>query len=62
LELYNQMNARLFGGHRRQGASVIHHIIATDTVDEVIWEALRTKAVTQDGLKKAINAYRRSKA
>jgi hypothetical protein len=58
LELYNQMNARLFGGHRRQGASVVHHILARDTVDEVIWAALDTKSMSQAGLKLAVRKYR----
>ena len=58
LELYNQMNGRLIGGHRRQGASVIHHIIARDTVDEMIFAALQTKHATQESLKLAIKTYR----
>ena len=58
LELYNQMNGRLFGGHRRRGASIIHHILARDTVDEVIFDALKNKATTQQALKVAVNRYR----
>ena len=58
LELYNQLNARLFGGHRRQGASVVHHILARNTVDEVIWSALDSKRTTQAGLKLSIKQYR----
>lgn len=58
LDIYNQMNARIIGGHRRRGASVIHHILARDTVDEVIWAALDSKRLTQAGLKRAIKAYR----
>ena len=61
LELYNQMNARLFGGHRRQGASVVHHILARDTVDEVIWAALQSKSTTQAALLAAVNRYRERK-
>lgn len=61
LELYNQMNARLFGGHRRQGASVIHHILARGTVDEVLLSVLQSKATTQASLKAAIHRYRESK-
>lgn len=58
LELYHQMNDRLFGGHRRQGASTVHHILAKDTVDETIYQALQDKDTSQTGLKKAIRAYR----
>ena len=58
LELYHQMNARLIGGHRRRGASFVHHIIARDTVDELIYETLQTKHVTQESLKTAIRNYR----
>lgn len=58
LEQYLQMNARLFGGHRRQGASVVHHILARDTVDEVVWAALATKSTTQTALKLAVKRYR----
>jgi SNF2 family DNA or RNA helicase len=61
LELYNQMNARLFGGHRRQGSSVIHHILARNTVDEVILSALQGKSTTQAALKAAITKYRETR-
>jgi SNF2 family DNA or RNA helicase len=61
LELYNQMAGRLFGGHRRQGASVMHHIVARGTVDEVILSALQAKSTTQDSLKLAISSYRARK-
>jgi SNF2 family DNA or RNA helicase len=57
LELYNQLNGRLFGGHRRQGASVVHHILARDTVDEVVYETLQSKSGTQAGLRAAIKQY-----
>jgi muconolactone delta-isomerase len=61
LELYNQMNARLIGGHRRTGSNTIHHILARDTVDEVIWSALQSKSTTQAHLRKAVEAYRARK-
>lgn len=57
LELYLQLNARLFGGHRRQGASVVHHILARDTVDEIVWAALENKNTTQAELKHAVKTY-----
>jgi len=58
LELYAQMNARLIGGHRRQGASTIHHILARDTVDELVRDTLTGKTATQETLKRAIHNYR----
>lgn len=58
LELYNQMNGRMFGGHRRQGSSAIYHILAKDTVDEAIWAAIQQKRTDQDGLKQAVSSYR----
>jgi hypothetical protein len=57
LELYNQMNARIIGGHRRQGAAIIHHILARDTMDEVVWAALQSKHTTQAALRRAIGDY-----
>ena len=53
LEAYEQANARLY----RQGQSVpviIHHIIAKDTVDEAIMNALRNKKKGQDALMEAV--------
>lgn len=58
LELYKQMNARMFGGHRRQGESTVHHILAEGTMDEVVFDVLHHKEVTQETLKRAVNAYR----
>jgi hypothetical protein len=46
-EFYEQLNARIVGGHRRTGRSVvIHHIVCDDTIDEDAREllALRDKA------------------
>jgi hypothetical protein len=40
---------------------VVHHILARDTVDEVIWAALATKSTTQAALKQAIKKYRLEK-
>lgn len=57
LELYHQMNDRLFGGHRRKGASVIHCILARDTMDEVVYERLKGKDETQTGLRNAVKRY-----
>ena len=49
LELYLQMNARLY----RQGQTkpvVIHHIVAKGTIDEDIMKVLSSKNATQEGL------------
>lgn len=54
LELYQQANARL----HRQGQNetvIIHHIIAKDSIDERVIEALKSKDVSQSAL---INAVR----
>ena len=61
LELYNQFNARLTGGHRRRGRVMLHHILAKDTMDEVIYGALVNKATTQVELKQAVRDYRDKK-
>lgn len=53
LELYDQMNARL----HRQGQSrptIIHRIVAGDTVDETVIRALAGKAITQNALLDAL--------
>lgn len=51
LELYQQLNARLAGGHRRIGKSiVIHHIVTEGTIDEDVIGAISSKDATQDDL------------
>ncbi|WP_340083788.1 DEAD/DEAH box helicase [Siminovitchia sp. FSL H7-0308] len=55
LELYQQTNARLY----RQGQTdtvVIHHLIAKDTMDERVMEALNKKNNTQSALIDAVKA------
>lgn len=55
LELYQQANARL----HRQGqkrAVIVHHLIATDTVDEDVMRALAGKAAGQNALLSAVKA------
>ncbi|RXI64446.1 SNF2-related protein [Clostridium tetani] len=55
LELYQQANARLY----RQGQKhtvVIHHIIAKDTVDEKVIQALENKDTSQTALINAVKA------
>lgn len=53
LEHYQQANARLY----RQGQSeavIIHHLIAKDTVDELVYQAIERKELTQEGLLEAL--------
>lgn len=51
LEYYQQLNARLTGGHRRAGKNVIvHHLLTEDTVDEKQLALLKRKDATQDDL------------
>lgn len=60
LELYEQAVARL----DRQGQTqpvMIHRLIVRSTVDEVIRAAIETKAYTQNGLRQALESYRKTK-
>lgn len=55
LELYQQTNARLY----RQGQKetvIIHHLIAKDTMDERVMDALNKKNFTQSALIDAVKA------
>jgi SNF2 family DNA or RNA helicase len=59
LELYQQANARLY----RQGQKhtvVINHIIAKNTVDELVMKALERKDMNQEALLNAIKVKYRS--
>lgn len=57
LELYQQANARL---HRQgqQKAVIVHHLIATGTIDEDIMRALQRKEEGQDALMEAVKVRR----
>ena len=58
LELYQQLNARLAGGHRRIGKNVIiHHIISEGTADEVVMSRLEERDITQQDLTDAMKVY-----
>lgn len=61
LELYQQTIDRLAGGLRRQRPITVHRILARDTTDEAVKMALEAKATTQEGLKTALNEYRKNK-
>lgn len=55
LELYQQVNGRLVGGHRRQGKNIkIHHIVAEGTRDEDYVALLQRKDATQDDLTRSL--------
>lgn len=56
LELYEQTNARLWRQGQKSQTVVIKHIIAKDTVDEMIYEALINKHATQEALMNAVRA------
>lgn len=56
LELYEQTNARLWRQGQKSQTVVIKHIIAQGTVDEMIYEALINKHVTQSALMNAVRA------
>lgn len=55
LELYQQANARLY----RQGQTktvIIHHLVAKNTVDEDVINALKNKDINQEKLLRAVKA------
>lgn len=55
LEWYQQVNARIGGGHRRVGKNIrVHHIVADGTRDDDYVKLLKNKAVTQDGLTQSL--------
>jgi SNF2 family DNA or RNA helicase len=56
LELYEQMNTRLWRQGQQSETVVIHHIITEGTIDENIMKALRTKDKTQSALIDAVKA------
>jgi len=56
LELYQQTNARLWRQGQKSETVVIHHIIAENTIDERIMNALRKKDKTQSALIDAVKA------
>ena len=56
LELYQQTNARLWRQGQRADTVVIHHIIAENTIDKQIMDALERKDTTQTALMNAVKA------
>jgi len=55
LELYEQANGRLYRQGQKE-AVIIHHLVAADTFDEAVMEALQRKAMTQNDLMEAVKA------
>ena len=49
LEHYQQLNARLWRQGQRE-AVIVHHLLAKDTVDSVVWDAIHMKDATQADL------------
>ena len=56
LELYQQMNARLFRQGQKSGTVVITHIVTKDTVDSRVLKALAEKDRIQEALIDAVKA------
>ena len=56
LELYQQLNARLWRQGQRADTVVIHHIITRGTIDESIMKALTLKDKSQAALIRAVKA------
>jgi hypothetical protein len=55
LEFYQQIRARLTGGHRRTGRNIrVHHIVADHTRDDDYVDLIRKKAFDQDNLMAAL--------
>jgi len=61
LELYQQFTQRVLRQGNTNKRVVVHHIIAEDTIDEVVLRALRTKDRTQGSLLNALKDYATSK-
>ncbi len=61
LEQYQQTIDRLAGGLRRSRPVVVHRIFVRGTTDEAVRLSLMQKTETQEGLKSALNEYRRQK-
>lgn len=63
LEYYQQLNARLTGGHRRMGKTiVIHHLVADQTIDLEAVALIESKNADQRGLVAALSEYVRRAA
>ena len=56
LELYQQVNARLWRQGQKSDTVVIHHIITQETIDERMIKALHQKDISQSALIEAVKA------
>lgn len=56
LELYQQLNARLWRQGQKDRTVVIQHIICKETIDERVMKALKEKNATQEALINAVRA------
>jgi len=58
LEYWQQLNARLTGGHRRAGRNVVVHVLVCDeTVDVKLVKLIDKKTTSQDDLTRAVADY-----
>lgn len=57
LDLYEQANARLHRSGQTKSVTV-HHLVATNTIDERIMAVLATKGDMQQALLDAVNSVR----
>lgn len=56
-ELYDQLIRRVFRQGNKHKRVFVHHIIATDTIDEVVMKMLRSKRKNQNALFDALSDY-----
>lgn len=61
LELYDQLNRRLYRQGTRAKRVVVHRLIARQTIDEVAASVLKSKNKTQKMLLDSLKTYRRAK-
>ena len=59
LEVYQQLNARLYRQGNDRGQVRIHHLLADETVDPIIYERIQGKAERQQTLLDTLNEYRK---
>ena len=56
LELYMQLNARIWRQGQKEKTVIIQHIITKGTIDERVMKALKEKNATQEALINAVRA------
>jgi SNF2 family DNA or RNA helicase len=60
LEFYDQAIARVYRQGQKESHVFVYHIVARDTLDEVVMRSLTSKDREQQGLLHSIHEYRRS--